>query len=133
MALTNDAWWELKGDDCARCLYDEVKAITQKDSPRLTALQRYNQLYTGRDNVQISTYDLVSRLRLISDVQKIVEGKLRYNVVQSAVNTLHSKICKRKERVRLLTSGGSWDERRNAVFMNSQTFQRIKFWVQARC
>lgn len=114
MALTNDAWWELKGDDCARCLYDEVKAITSKDSPRLTALQRYNQLYTGRDNVQISTYDLVSRLRLISDVQKIVEGKLRYNVVQSAVNTLHSKICKRKERVRLLTSGGSWDERRNA-------------------
>jgi hypothetical protein len=114
MAIAGHAWWELKGDECARCLYDEVKAITAKDNPRLTALQRYNQLYTGRDNVVVSTYDLVTRLRLISDVQRIVEGKLRYNVVQSAINTLHSKICKRKERVRLLTSGGSWDERRNA-------------------
>jgi len=114
MALATNAWWELKGDDCSRCLYDEVKAITQKDSPRLNALQRYNQLYTGRDNVIVSTYDLVSRLRLISDVQRLVEGKLRYNVVQSAINTLHSKICKRKERVRLLTSGGTWEEQRNA-------------------
>lgn len=112
--MTSNSWWELKGDDAARALYDEVKAITQKDSPRLSALQRFNQLYTGRDNVVISTYDLISRLRLISDVQRIVEGKLRYNVVQSAINTLHSKICKRKERVRLLTSGGSWAERRNA-------------------
>lgn len=114
MALTNLAWWELKGDEAASSLYAEVKAITQKDSPRLTALQRYNQLYTGRDNVVISTYDLISRLRLIADVQRIVEGKLRYNVVQSAINTLHSKICKRRERVRLLTSGGSWEEQRNA-------------------
>lgn len=113
--VNNDAWWRKTGDDAARTLFAELKTITQADSPRLRALQRYLKLYTGRDNVTVSTDDLISRLKLVQDVQRTVEEGLRYNVVQSAINTLHSKICKRRERVRLLTSGGSWTEQRNAM------------------
>jgi hypothetical protein len=114
MVMQSYQWWEEKGEDAARCLFDELKVITQKDSSRLNALQRYTRLYTGRDNVSVGTFDLISRLRLIPDVSRIVEESLRFNVIQSAINTLHSKMCKRKERVRLLTDGGSWQDQRNA-------------------
>jgi hypothetical protein len=106
------SWWEEKGEDSAKCLFAEIKDITQKDSSRLNTLMQYTKLYTGRDNVAVSTQDLISRLRLIQDVQKLVHTGLRYNVVQSTINTLHSKICKRKERVRFLTDGGSWEQQR---------------------
>jgi hypothetical protein len=106
------SWWEEKGEESAKCLFAEIKDITQKDSSRLNMLLQYTRLYTGRDNVAVSTQDLISRLRLIQDVQKLVPNGLRYNVVQSTINTLHSKICKRKERVRFLTDGGSWEQQR---------------------
>lgn len=114
MALNYEPWWRMTGDDAAEALFAETKAITQKDTSRVNLIRRYMSLYTGRDNVDVSTGDLLSRLRLLPDVQRIVENSLRYNVVQSAINTLHSKICKRRERVRLLTSGGTWEEQRNA-------------------
>lgn len=110
----NDAWWKAEGQEAASLLFSEIKTITSQDSQRLHMLNRYIKLYTGRDNVTVQTQNLISRLKMIPDVNKVVEDSLRYNVVQSAINTLHSKICKRKEKVRLLTSGGSWQQQRLA-------------------
>jgi hypothetical protein len=111
-------WWQEKGEEAAQCLFSEIKHITQKESSRLHALMRYLRLYTGRANMTVSTVDLVSRLRMIQDVSKIVDTGLEYNVVQSTINTLHSKMCKRKERVRFLTNGGSWELQRKAQKMD---------------
>lgn len=107
-------WWELEGEQAANALFAEINQITKYDSTRMISLMRYLKMYTGRDNMVVSTADLMSRLRIINDVSKIVETGLEYNVVQSAINTLHSKICKRKERVRFLTSGGDWELQRQA-------------------
>lgn len=114
VTLNNDAWWKSEGEDAAKMLFEEIKTITFQDTARLQMLNRYIKLYTGRDNVTIQTQNLISRLKLIPDVSKVVEDSLRYNVVQSSINTLHSKICKRKEKVRMLTSGGSWQQQRLA-------------------
>ena len=108
-------WWNEKGDDAATTLFAEIKHITNKDSGRLHAIMKYLKMYTGRDNMTLSTVDLITRLRMIQDVSKIVDRGLEYNVVQSAINTLHSKICKRRERVRFLTNGGSWEQQRSAI------------------
>ena len=110
----NQLWWELQGEQAANALFAEINQITKHESTRMLSLLRYLKMYTGRDNMAVSTVDLVSRLRMINDVSKIVETGLEYNVVQSAINTLHSKICKRKERVRFLTSGGDWELQRQA-------------------
>lgn len=110
----NQLWWELQGEQAANALFAEINQITKHESTRMLSLLRYLKMYTGRDNMAVSTVDLVSRLRMIKDVSKIVETGLEYNVVQSAINTLHSKICKRKERVRFLTSGGDWELQRQA-------------------
>lgn len=110
----NQLWWELQGEQAANALFAEINQITKHESTRMLSLLRYLKMYTGRDNMTVSTVDLVSRLRMINDVSKIVETGLEYNVVQSAINTLHSKICKRKERVRFLTSGGDWELQRQA-------------------
>lgn len=131
--MQNYNWWEEKGENAAQCLFDEIKHITQKESSRLHALMRYLKLYTGRANMTVSTVDLISRLRMIQDVAKIVDTGLEYNVVQSTINTLHSKMCKRKERVRFLTNGGSWELQRKAqkmdrliygVFMDAQVHEQ---------
>lgn len=107
-------WWNEEGENAAKCLFDEIKAINQKDSPRLNSVLRYLRAYTGRDNVNVSTIDVISRLQLKADSTKVVDRGLNYNVIQSAINTLHSKICKRREKVRFLTNGGDWESQRQA-------------------
>lgn len=107
-------WWNEQGESAARCLFDEIKIINQNDSPRLNSILRYLRAYTGRDNVNVSTIDVISRLQLKADSSKVVERGLNYNVIQSAINTLHSKICKRREKVRFLTNGGDWESQRQA-------------------
>lgn len=107
-------WWNEEGEAAARCLFDEIKKINQNDSPRLNSILRYLRAYTGRDNVNVSTIDVISRLQLKADSAKIVERGLNYNVIQSTINTLHSKICKRREKVRFLTNGGDWESQRQA-------------------
>lgn len=108
------AWWQEKGENAARCLFEEINNIASDDSARLNMIMRYTRLYTGRDNLSISTQNLINRIRLTSEFNKVVESGLRYNVVQSAINTLHSKICKRQERVRFLTDNGTWAQQRAA-------------------
>lgn len=107
-------WWKEEGENAAQCLFEEIKKINSNDSPRLNALLRYLRMYTGRDNVNLATMDVINRLQIKNDAAKVVEKDLNYNVVQSAINTLASKLCKREERVRFLTNGGSWESQRQA-------------------
>lgn len=107
-------WWEQKGDDIARAVFDTVRQIHTNDTGRIYNNLRYLKLYTGIENIHLETQNQVRRIMYIRQQLEVIT-RMQLNVVQSCSDTLLAKICKQKQRVRFLTNGGSWTMQRRAM------------------
>lgn len=104
------AWWKAKKDERAASVAATVKFIADADSKRQTQYQISSRLY---GNANLMGLNGISFSK-VQSVQSGLKDRLTYNVCQSVVDTITSKISKNKPKPMFLTSGGDYKLQRKA-------------------
>lgn len=103
-------WWIAPKSERAQAVTAIVKAIAEYDSKRQTQYQISTRLY-GNSNLMGLNGLSYSKIQSVNNASK---DRLTYNVCQSVVDTITSKIAKNKPRPMFLTSGGDYKIQRKA-------------------
>lgn len=103
-------WWTLKQDDVPAAISSVIGFLHRNQSGRLAQLDMGTKLY---GNISLMGLGGLTGSRFIQTQRPNTE-RLTYNVIQSAVDTLTSKIGKNKPKPLFLTSGGDWRQQRKA-------------------
>jgi len=115
---THEVWYKIKLDDeseaVAMSLYPLVKAIQNKQMYRRVQNLRHARLYS---NLEILGLQPGMFARTAMDL--IPGHRVTFNVIQSCVDTVTSKIAKIKPRIVFMTSDGNWTQRRKAKKLSS--------------
>lgn len=106
----NKQWWKLTGDELAQSLTQIINFLHQHQGGRLTQQLISARLY---GNLSIMGLNGLTFSRVAS-VQSALKDRISYNVVQSAVDTITSKIGKNKPKPLFLTEGGDYKIQRRA-------------------
>lgn len=106
----NKRWWLVKKDDLAGSVAAIVNTLAQYDTPRQTQFQISTRLY---GNVNLMGLNGLSYSK-ISSVTTAIRDRVTYNVIQSAIDTVTSKMCKNRPKPLFLTSGGDYKMQRKA-------------------
>jgi hypothetical protein len=103
-------WWKAPKDERAAAICATVKFIAANDARRQTQYQISNRLYGNVDLVGLNGLSMSKA----QSIQGAVKDRLTYNVCQSVVDTITSKISKNKPKPMFLTSGGDYKMQRKA-------------------
>jgi hypothetical protein len=103
-------WWKAPKTERAQAVCATVKAIAEFDSRRQTQYQTSARLYGNANLVGINGVSFAK----VQATQNAKTDRLTYNVCQSVVDTITSKISKNKPRPMFLTSGGDYKAQRKA-------------------
>lgn len=103
-------WWTRDGDELAQAVAGIVKFISQYDSQRYTQYQMSARLYGNTDLMGMNGLSYSK----IASVKTALKDRISYNVVQSAIDTVTSKMAKNKPKPLFLTSGGDYKMQRKA-------------------
>lgn len=103
-------WWTLSGKEKAQAIVAVVNTLSQADTRRQTQLQVSARLY---GNSALQGMNGLSFSRATAS-QNPTRDRVTYNVVQSATDTVTSKMVKNKPKPLFLTSGGQWSMQRRA-------------------
>lgn len=106
----NKRWWLLEGEKRAQAIEGVIKVIYDNDSRRQTQYQISQRLY---GNVALMGITGFAFSRSATN-QQGVKDRITYNIVQSAIDTVTSKIAKNKPKPMFLTSGGDYKLQRRA-------------------
>jgi hypothetical protein len=107
-------WWKLKGKERAGAIQAVLQAIAKQDVRRQTQYQTSARLYGNASLFNLSS--------LVNTKPASGKGeRLTYNVVQSAIDTVTSKMAKNKPKPMFLTSGGDWKIQRKAKKLDKFT------------
>lgn len=114
----NPKWWEISGENKSEKIADSIATIveTLKDSQNKLEAQRQASARLYGNIPLYGSLGLSSSKG--SQVAPVVRDRLTYNVVQSCVDTVVSKISKNKPRPLFLTSGGDYKKQRKAKKLN---------------
>lgn len=107
-------WWLQKGEKCAQAIESTVHQLQQAQAPRIRqnsiSLRLYgNFAYFGQAGVLYA--------RALANMTA-VKDRMTDNVIQSVIDTVHSKIMEDKPRPYFLTSGGDYRQQRKAKKLN---------------
>lgn len=91
-------------------LFSYIKQLQDKQNHISTDNLRNMRLYGNSEFAAYSGFGAVARQESSTNVQ----NRVTFNVVQSMVDTAHSKITKNKPRPYFLTDGGDWTLKRRA-------------------
>lgn len=103
-------WWLAPRSERAAAVCATVKFISEYDSKRQTQYQISNRLYGNSDLMGLNGLSYSK----VQSVQGASKDRLTYNVCQSVVDTITSKIAKNKPKPMFLTSGGDYKLQRKA-------------------
>lgn len=103
-------WWLADKKDLPQAVTRIVNWLGENDSKRQTQYQMSARLY---GNVTLMGINGLSYSKLTAS-QTGIKDRVTYNVVQSAIDTLTSKIAKNKPKPLFLTSGGDYKIQRKA-------------------
>lgn len=108
----SNRWWEQKGEALANSVSAVVEVLQQNQTPRDEQNVLAARLY---GNLSLLGVNRLSQSR-IAALASPGKGKdrLTYNVIQSAVDTVTSKMAKNKPKPLFLTSGGNYKIQRRA-------------------
>jgi hypothetical protein len=106
----NKRWWSAKKTERAKSVWGVVQHLAQYDSVRQTQYELSAKLY---GNTQLLGVTGLTTKKGAAP-QATIKDRLTYNVVQSALDTVTSKIAKNKPKPLFLTSGGNWKLQRKA-------------------
>jgi hypothetical protein len=103
-------WWKLKQEEIPAAINGVTLFLNTHQSRRLTQNLLSTRLY---GNLSIMGLNGITYSKVAS-VQNALKDRISYNVVQSVVDTLTSKIAKNKPKPLFLTSGGDYKLQRKA-------------------
>lgn len=103
-------WWEASDKTIAQAVTNVFKQIYENDSVRRTQYNVSTRLYA---NINIVGASGTPAAKAASQ-NKTINDRLTYNIVQSVIDTLDSKMMKNKPKPMFLTEGGDWDLQQKA-------------------
>lgn len=105
-------WWAKNLDDreMAQAIVGTVTSLANGDSKRATQYQISARLYGNTNIMGINGLSFSK----IQSTQATLKDRVSYNVIQSCVDTLVSKISKNKPKPSFITSGATWKVQRKA-------------------
>jgi hypothetical protein len=104
-------WWTLKDPkEMANAIVGTVTSLAAGDAKRQTQYQISARLY---GNTNIMGINGLSFSKIMA-TQATLKDRVSYNVIQSCVDTLVSKISKNRPKPSFITSGATWKVQRKA-------------------
>lgn len=113
-AVTDRRWWLVNKTDRAQTIAGVIKMIIESDTRRQVQYQISSRLY---GNSTIMGVNGISVAKIVTP-SSTPKDRVTFNVVQSAIDTVTSKIAKNKPKPYFLTSGGNWAQQRKAKKLN---------------
>ncbi len=111
----NYRWWELDGQEAADAISSTLNRMRDNQTLRHTQWVISSRLY---GNLAPTSLAGVSFSKLAS-TQPALRDRVSYNVIQSVVDTVTSKIGKARPKPIFLTSGGDYKQQRRAKGLNN--------------
>lgn len=111
---TPRAWWKLKGTDQADSISATLNALLHWQSSRINQSVISARLYGNMALLGVSGISYSQ----VGTQQHGLKERITYNVVQSVIDTLTSKMAKNKPKPYFLTSGGDYKAQRKAKKLN---------------
>jgi hypothetical protein len=111
----NARWWELDGQQAADGISTTLTRMRDNQTLRHTQWVISARLY---GNLAPTSLAGVSFSKLAT-TQPALRDRVSYNVIQSVVDTIVSKIAKNRPRPLFLTSGGDYRQQRRAKGLNT--------------
>lgn len=124
----NKQWWKSKKSDIAQSVAAIINTLSTFDSGRQTQFQISARLF---GNVNLMGLNGLSFTKA-SAVTSATKDRVTYNVIQSCIDTVTSKMSKNRPKPLFLTSGGDYKQQRRAkkldkfmegVFYENQVYQ----------
>ena len=106
----NKRWWLADRKYLAGSIGSIVNTLAEFDSPRQTQYQISSRLF---GNVNLMGLNGLSYTKL-SAITSATKDRVTYNVIQSCIDTVTSKMAKNRPRPLFLTSGGTYKMQRKA-------------------
>jgi hypothetical protein len=103
-------WWQEKGEDLSAAIWGTVKYLQANQSLRMTTMLTSTRLY---GNMSLMGLNGLTYSKLAS-VTSASSSRITYNLVQSVIDTVCSKMSKNKPKPLFLTSGGDYKMQRKA-------------------
>lgn len=100
-------WWTLKDEEAANSITATLRYLRDAQSARLIQQNRFAQLY-GNFGI----------LGMRGGTFSLPKDRIAYNVIQSSIDTVTSKIAKNKPKPYFLTSGGDHIAQQKAKKLN---------------
>lgn len=99
-------WWQLKGDEAAKAVFDSVSTINLNQGARAQDILLAMQYYGGveYDGLLSGTY---SRISSTTD-------QIALNVIRSCIDSAQAKIAKNNVKPSVVTNDGDWQLRRRS-------------------
>jgi hypothetical protein len=110
-------WWQVPPTERAQAVCSIVKMMSEYDSKRQTQYQISTRLY-GNSNLMGLNGLSYSK---IASVNNTLKDRVSYNLVQSCIDTITSKISKNKPKPLFLTSGADYQLQRKAKKLDKFT------------
>jgi len=105
-------WWKEKRD-YQNEIFPYLKRLDSEQGYRGELNMRWMRMYGNYDVVGLQNWNY-ARVETASSIQ----NRVTLNVVQSMIDTVHSKITKNKPKPLFLTDGGDWSAQRKAKKLN---------------
>lgn len=104
-------WWFCSNDvEMAQSVVGSVTSLANADAKRQTQYQISSRLYGNTNIMGINGLSFSK----IQSTQATLKDRVSYNVIQSCIDTLVSKITKNKPKPAFVTSGATWKVQRQA-------------------
>jgi len=110
-------WWSLDNPDVPGAITGIINFLNEHQGARITQNLMSARLY---GNLSVMGLNGLTYSKIAS-VQNALKDRISYNVCQSAVDTITSKIAKNKPRPLFLTSGGDYKIQRRAKKLSKFT------------
>lgn len=126
-------WWMADDKDLPNAVISTLKIMSEfsKEKQRQYQYSVSNRLYGNQDLLGVTGFSATK----ISDLSNGNKTRITYNVVQSATDTLTSKICKNRPKPMFVTSGGDWKLQKRAKNLEKFVegiFYENKFYTHVR-
>lgn len=96
-------WWKVPDDKIYESVFQYVAFLGRNQQWRHTANLKYLRLYSNYDILDMQTYTYIR-----SETTSAIQNRVTFNIIQSIIDTVVSKITKNKPKPTFLTEGGDF-------------------------
>ena len=107
---TNFRWWLLEDTDLSASVTATILFLKRQQGDRMSNLESMTRLY-GSSNLYNFSGGTFGRSR---SVKPAVTQRMSFNICESIIDTLESKMAKNKVIPTYITNGGTWDVQKKA-------------------